>query len=415
MIKDRKPEHDLPLSRTRCPSCGSRDTNLFHRVASAPVNSVLNIRSREEALRFPRGELDLAFCARCGFIYNARFEPEKVRYSSDCEESQGSSPTFNAFSRSLAEKLVEKYNLHGKRILEIGCGKGDFLKLLCRLGANSGVGFDPAFVPGRGEENDSDGAIEFIQDYYSEKYSDFTADMICCRMTLEHIPDTARLMETVRLSIGNRSNTVLFFQVPNVARILRDCAFEDIYYEHCSYFSLGSLARLFRNCHFDVLDLKMAYGEQYLLIEARPAVDKKAKSLRLENDLSRVEDLVGRFHRQFPSVVDYWRSSMESLRQQKRRAVLWGSGSKGVTFLNTLENSEVIEYVVDISPYRQGTFMAGTGQPIVGPVFLRSYKPDVVIVMNPMYREEILRDLREMGLSPQIRTLGEHASVVGGR
>ena len=82
--------------------------------------------------------------------------------------------------------------------------------------------------------------------------------------------------------------------------------------------------------------------------------------------------------------------------------MLWGGGSKAVAFLTTLGNSEAIEYVVDINPYKQGYFLPGTGQEVVGPDFLGRYHPDAVIIMNPVYEAEITRSLAEMGLHPQI-------------
>ena len=80
--------------------------------------------------------------------------------------------------------------------------------------------------------------------------------------------------------------------------------------------------------------------------------------------------------------------------------------SKGVAFLTTLGQSiDDIAYAVDINPIKHGTFMAGTGQEIVAPEFLREYRPDVVVIMNPVYRAEVTADLSALGLSPQIETL----------
>jgi hypothetical protein len=77
--------------------------------------------------------------------------------------------------------------------------------------------------------------------------------------------------------------------------------------------------------------------------------------------------------------------------------VLWGALSKAVSFLTTLPLDGCIEYVVDISPHRQGRFMPGTGQAIVAPSFLADYRPDLVIAMNPVYLKEIRRDLEAIG------------------
>ena len=96
----------------------------------------------------------LAFRPACGFISNVAFDPSLQEYSSGYEATQSFSPTFNAFAHRLARQLVDQYDLHGKEIIEIGCGQGEFLTTLCELGDNRGVGFDPAYVGGRTEPDD---------------------------------------------------------------------------------------------------------------------------------------------------------------------------------------------------------------------------------------------------------------------
>jgi len=209
----------------------------------------------------------------------------------------------------------------------------------------------------------------------------------------------------VRRSIGERSDTSVFFQVPNVNYILRDMAFWDIYYEHCSYFSLGSLARLFRRCGFDVLDLCTAYDEQYLMIEARPSNGKPSPRLAQEEDLDGLARDVAHFAQHYRQHLAGWRHTVRELRQRGKRVVLWGGGSKGVTFLTTLGIDDEVGYVVDINPYKHGMYMAGTGHEIVAPAFLQDYRPDVVIVMNPIYQGEVRRDLERMSLAPQLMTV----------
>jgi FlaA1/EpsC-like NDP-sugar epimerase len=226
-------------------------------------------------------------------------------------------------------------------------------------------------------------------------------------MTLEHIHKTAELVNTLRYSIGDREDTVVFFQVPDATRILRECAFEDIYYEHCSYFSPGSLARLFRSCRYNILDLKTVYQEQYLVLEAKPAAEQTQAKLSIEKDLQLLEKSILDFKVRYTAAVQYWSDFMKKAKQERKRTVLWGSGSKGVAFLNAVPNSNFVEYVVDINPYRQGTFMAGTGQAIVAPEYLKQYRPDVVIIMNSVYRKEIQMDLRRLGCSPTVFTLNE--------
>lgn len=394
----------------RCPACGAERMSVFYEVGNVPVNSVLLVNSRQEALDFQRGDITLAACPACGFISNVAFDEALTQYTARYEATQGYSPTFNKFHRALAQDLIDRYDLRGKDVIEIGCDKGDFITMLAEMGDNRGVGFDPAYVPGRHPSPAAD-RLTFIPDFYSEKYTDYRADFICCKMTLEHIPDVGEFVATVRRSIGDNHEAVVFFQIPNAQYVLCDVAFWDIYYEHCSYFTKGSLARLFRRAGFEVRDLWTAYDNQYLMIEARPAGEQGsggAGEAVLPGGESPVEtmEMVEYFVEHYETKRDEWRRALAEWKAAGKRVVLWGGGSKGVAFLTTLGQSVAdIAYAVDINPIKHGTFMAGTGQEIVAPEFLREYHPDVVVIMNPVYRDEIAADLTTMNLVPEIRTL----------
>lgn len=378
---------------------------LFYELKSVPSNSCILLSTRDDAINYPRGDIALMFCPDCGFVSNMAFDPKLTEYSGRYEETQGYSGTFNKFHKALAERLIERYDLHGKDVLEIGCGKGEFITMLSELGDNRGVGFDPGY---RAERNTSETAkknVRFITDFYSEKYTDHKADFVCCKMTLEHIHPTSDFIATVRRSIGDRPDTIVFFQIPEVTRILKDCAFEDVYYEHCSYFSPGSLARLFRRNGFDVLNIETEYGDQYLTIEARPGTGDDSSSDILhpvEDDLEQLTEYVSTFPARIDKQLSSWQSKIDQWADDGKKAVLWGSGSKGVSFLTTLDVGNKVEYVVDINPNRQGYYMSGTGQKIISPEFLRDYQPDVVVVMNAVYVDEISHDLEKMGLSPEV-------------
>ena len=387
---------------TKCHACGEGIFDVFHKIKHVPVNSVLNIPDKRKAKEFPSGSLSLGFCPRCGFISNIDFDQNLCEYDTGYEATQSYSSTFTAFAKKQAEALIERHDLKGKNLLEIGCGNGEFLALLCELGDNRGVGFDPAYVEGRVFANNQ---ITFIKDYYSEKYAAYKADFLYCKMTLEHINDPRNLVAAVRRSIGNHGDTVVFFQVPDVTRILQDYAFEDIYYEHCSYFSPGSLARLFRRCAFEVIDLSTDYNGQYVMIEAKPSNRQPAVLLPEEDDMEKLRNLVSNFPGKLGQKLSGWWNKIGLTKENSYRTVIWGASSKGVSFLTTLGVTDEIQYAVDINPYRQGTYLPGTGHTIVSPDFLKEYKPDVVIVMNAIYKGEIQKDLQKLGLSPEILTL----------
>jgi len=321
-------------------------------------------------------------------------------YAEGYENSLHFSPRFQQYALSKAGELVERYNLHQKDILEIGSGRGDFLKMLVELGNNRGIGFDPSYAgPPPGEMVEG---ITFIQDYYSDKYTNYPADFVLSRHVLEHIPEPGGFLSMLRQVIGERQQIVVFFEVPNGLYTLHEMGIWDVIYEHYSYFNTLSLTEAFRKNGFKVLRTAEAFENQYLTIEAGPAT--AVDSIGGPDPAALQVILAGaqRFAEKHREKVSTWRNQLNKLRQNQHKAVIWGAGSKGITFLNTFDAQDVIEYVVDINPRKEGKFVSGGGQTIVPPDFLQHYQPEVVIIMNPNYKEEIQGRLKDLGVKTSV-------------
>lgn len=391
------------IATAPCPACGSTRTTTFHEERGIPTNSCLLLADPDEALGYPRGDMDLRFCDNCGFVFNAAFDPALSEYSARYEETQGFSARFNEFARSLAQRWVHEYDLRGRTVLEIGCGKGEFIEMMCEAGIGSGIGIDPSAHPER-RQSEAAQRIEWITDFYSEAYSHLRADAVVCRHTLEHIAPVGEFMRMVRKSIGDRTDTVVLFELPDVRRVFDEVAFWDVYYEHCSYFSAGSLARLFRATGFEVLAVELDYDDQYLLIEARPADSTPAPGLPLplEHDIDDLRELSESFGQKYLDTIERWTADLQ---RAGDRVVIWGAGSKGVAYLTALGPNSPIRYAVDINPHKHGMFMAGTGQEIVAPEFLTNYRPDLVVVMNPVYEEEIRNHLGRLDIATRVTSV----------
>ncbi|MFW6295623.1 MAG: class I SAM-dependent methyltransferase [Halothece sp.] len=387
-----------------CPNCSHQGLKTFYEVRNVPVHSCLMMSLEAEALDFPCGDVVLAFCDKCGFITNTEFDPKWSAYAPNYEDQQSFSPTFNQFALDLANHLIDKYDLRHKDIVEIGCSKGDFLYLLCELGHNRGVGIDPSAISGR-VKSEAANRVTLIQDYYSEKYANHVGDFICCRHTLEHIQATKEFLTTIRNSIGDRLSIPVFFEIPDTNRVLKDAAFEDIYYEHCSYFTPGSLAFLFRSCGFEILDLYRAYGEQYLLIEAKRTAIPSQIFHPLEETGTEISKQIQEFIPKVQDKLNFWKEHLEKAKADNKRLVVWGSGSKCVAFLTTLDTKDKIDYIVDINPHRHGKFIPGIGKKILSPDSLKEFQPDEIIVMNAIYSNEIQKMLDEMGVKAKLLTI----------
>ncbi|MGH8298204.1 MAG: class I SAM-dependent methyltransferase [Steroidobacteraceae bacterium] len=385
-----------------CSACGGGDIQVFYRVKDVPAHSCLMFGTREEALAFPRGEIELGFCSSCGFIENVRFDGGLNRYSAEYEETQAYSPRFQQFLDEVWDDQIERFGLGpGMAALEIGCGKGEFLVGLCERSGCGGIGLDPAYRPERTRSSAAE-RITFIRDFYGPKYAHLHADYVCCRHTLEHIAPVAEFVRLVRETIGDRRHVNVLFELPDMERILQQGAFWDIYYEHCSYFTRGSLARLFRTAAFDVRGLYKAYDDQYLMLEAQPAPHATDPVLAQEDDRNAIASLVERFERQVNERLQALAEATSRWRASRRRLAIWGSGSKCVSLISSLKLGSELVAVVDINPHKHGKFLAGSGLEIVSPNALVSLHPEVVLVMNAIYSDEIKRDLAEHGLAPEV-------------
>ena len=95
--------------KNSCPSCAKDAMSVFYEVRGVPVNSVLLLPTREEAVSFPKGDIVLGFCDQCGFISNLAFDPTEQEYSARYEATQGYSSTFNTFHKNLAQRLIDQF------------------------------------------------------------------------------------------------------------------------------------------------------------------------------------------------------------------------------------------------------------------------------------------------------------------
>jgi SAM-dependent methyltransferase len=389
------------MFHNHCPNCGGDKTEGFFEIKNAPVFSLVTVKSKDEALKVPRKDIELGFCHSCGFIFNRLFDTSIDYFTLGYEDQQGFSVTFMNYLRKISEDLISTYNLKGKSLLEIGCGKGDFINLLTELSGGKGIGIDPAYQEGR--QNNPN--LTFYREFYNLSHGRLPADFICCRHTLEHIHGTRAFLQLIRDSLGKRNDAAIFFEIPQITRILDVQAFWDIFYEHCSYFSAGSLARLFRSTGYEILNLHLDYNDQYLLIEAKPVNSPSSRSFAIEESIEEQKKRVDNFKLKIKEQLGSWRKKLAALKAKGSKTIVWGGGSKSVGFLTNFADLELIEYVVDINPYMENNFIPGIGKKYVQPAFMKEYKPDAVIIMNGIYKEEITKSLHEMGVFPEIFAL----------
>ena len=391
-----------------CPACAGRAFAPVLTLRNVPTNSCLMLDTPEEARAYPRGDIALVFCEACGFVFNRALDASLTEYSDRYEPTQGYSPTFQRFHRDLAGRLAAAVDLRGKTAVEVGCGQGEFLHLLAGLGGCRGIGFDPCLDGRRADVvGERAGGVELIGEFFSDaSIEGLTADVLLSKMTLEHIPAAGRFFRLAeQVAKASAPEMRLFIQIPECERIFTDLALEDVYYEHCNYFTEVSLAGLFRRHGFTVDEVTREYDGQYLTILGRYLGDAAKPAAEDAAGVAELRRLVDRFAATWEDRIAAWKAMVAERQAQGGRIAVWGSGSKGVSFLSAIGGGEGVSEVVDINPHRQGRFMVGTGHPIVGPAALKDAPPTTVIVMNAIYRKEVAAMLASHGLHPELLAL----------
>ena len=384
-----------------CPVCESPRVEEFLRRDSVPVHQNLLLRTPDAARKLTVGQLSMMACLDCSFVFNRSFNPNLLSYGEDYDNSQNLSAAFERHLNVLVHRLVEQNGVSNCTIVEVGCGKGDFLNRLTSPVEyrNRGYGFDPAYV---GADVVNGGRTQFFRTFYSEASSRISADVVISRHVIEHVPEPRKLLKSIRAAWVTSPNARVFFETPCVEWILKNQVVWDLFYEHCSLFTASSLTQLFEATGFEVNAVDHVFGGQYLWLEARIANDSLQKLPKV-HDPSRIKSShkiydMGRLYGQNEEGRNqYWTQQIQRFGEAGRIS-LWGAGAKGVTFANLIDKDKtLIHCVVESNPKKQGKFLAGTGHPIISPKDLQKNKIRSVVVLNPNYTNEIRGALEAMG------------------
>ncbi|WP_019877477.1 class I SAM-dependent methyltransferase [Sporichthya polymorpha] len=375
-----------------CPVCShDRATDVVRRLA-VPVHQNLLYPTLEAARSARRGDLDFRACDRCGFLFNSAFDPALMEYGPQYENSQQHSTAFVDHLDAMVDRIVRHHGRTDGTVVEVGCGKGDFLRRLLNHPAShaQGVGVDPSYL---GPPVSEDGRARFLARFFDSSL-DLEADVVVCRHVIEHLADPVGMMTTVR-SAAVSDRTTVFFETPCADWILRNSVLWDLFYEHCSLFTAHSLGLALTRAGFRVTDVRHVFGGQYLWAEAVAALGEWP----LE-DPQLPRDPVGSLGDE-PDRVGQWREQLSRLREGGP-VVLWGAGAKGLTFCNLVDpHRTMIDRVIDVNPAKQDRFLGGSGHPISGPDAARGAA--TAVVLNPNYVEEIRRLLST--IDPEVRVV----------
>jgi 2-polyprenyl-3-methyl-5-hydroxy-6-metoxy-1,4-benzoquinol methylase len=395
-----------------CPVCGGVETTAALEIRNVPAHAVVVYRDRAAAEAAPTGDMRLVCCRSCGFAFNRAFDPRLLHYRDGYESTQAFSGHFNAFSSELAAEILARVGSREKPLLEIGCGQGEFLRLLEAGGHRNLIGFDPAHHPER-SALDKGSSVKIFAEAFSPALAAEPPAAIVCKMTLEHIANPLGFLRDIAAVANQSPDCIVFLQVPNAEEIFRIGAFWDVYYEHCSYFTASTLPWLLARAGLRPLDLRTGFGAQYLLLAGRSGRSPSTVARTPpDNALAGFEAFLAKANR----MIAAWDEKVDGFDRAGTSVALWGGGSKAVAFLSALERSDAIDYAIDVNPRKSASHLPKSGLKVVSPSMAKKKPTDLIVVMNPNYLTEVRECCAGLGLPAAILPVcgtGEGAPVYG--
>lgn len=376
--------------RTECPGCGSQRLRVGLRLPRQPV--VLNYRfaSAAEARAVPRRDLVLAQCPACSLVFNAAFEDGVTPYDARYENRQSCSPAFRTHVNGLIRRLLRIPGVRGGRLLEVGCGKGEFLREAAAAAGADADGYDTSY-----EGPDvTDDRVRFHSRYLAPADVRGRYDAVICRHVVEHVPEIGGFFQVLASIARAAGDPVVCVETPRFEWIVAHRCLWDVFYEHCNYFTQDALAHVARLAGFRVLRQSPVFGDQYQWLELRLARRPRAPLPPGIPTAARLSRFGSAARRQLDSLSHRIRSS----RGPRGRWAVWGAGAKGVALVNLLPRLRP-DAVVDSNPAKQGGALTGSGVPIIAPDNPLLRKLALVVIANPNYAAEIRADLARAGFT----------------
>jgi len=329
-------------------------------------------------------DLSVYECQACGFIQLAQILD--VSFYEDYLMTVSHSAQMRAFQAAQATDFVKRFGLANKRVIEIGCGDGNYLEYLRDAGAEV-AGIEPsAAFRQLTQQRDFKVFSGYID--RNNLVPDAPWHGFVTRQVLEHVADPNSFLQGIRASMTTEA--VGLVEVPSLEQTLADRRFYDFFPDHLNYFSVRTLRHALERNGFEVIETVRGMNGEYNVALVQVSqnsgfADLQQAALRLETEI---------------------RSFIERHRSAGKRVAVWGSGGKGIAAL-AIAKTQDIAYVIDSDPYKQGLFTPVSHFLVVAPEHLKRDPVDAIIITALAYRDEIIEQLRQtIGFQGEIVILG---------
>jgi 2-polyprenyl-3-methyl-5-hydroxy-6-metoxy-1,4-benzoquinol methylase len=392
-----------------CRHCSAKlELELIDLGSSPPSNAYLSA----EMLVMPEKyfPLRIMVCENCWLVQTLDFAQADELFSNDYAYFSSFSTTWLQHAERYVAEMIRRFNLtSNSHVVEIASNDGYLLQYVKALEIPC-TGIEPTASTARAARTKG---IETIEAFFGAEFAarlaaeGKQADLMAANNVLAHVPDindfVAGFTNLLKL------DGVATFEFPHLLRLLAETQFDTIYHEHFSYLSLTAVEKIFRAnglVAFDVEEIPTHGGSLRVFAQRaasgqRPVSERVARMLATEADagLSTAGGYRG-FQLRAERIKDDFMSFLIEAKRQGKRVASYGAAAKGNTLLNFSGcRRDLISYVVDRNPAKQGKFLPGSRIPIVSEEILYRDGPDYVVILPWNLKSEVMRQLKDAGLS----------------
>jgi 2-polyprenyl-3-methyl-5-hydroxy-6-metoxy-1,4-benzoquinol methylase len=316
-------------------------------------------------------DLDVYQCKGCGLV---QLRSEPVPYYREVIRAAAVSDVIKDSKTRQFSSFIQQYSLQAKKIIEIGCGEGEFLSLLSPLGVEAyGLEYSESAIAEcvkRGLK-----VSRGFPDREAGGWSNGPFDAFLLLMFLEHMPEPNVSLRVIYDNLAD--NAVGLVEVPNFDMVLRNKLFSEFIGDHLLYFTIETLKTTLMLNGFNVIECAEARNGYVLSVVVK-------KRSRLD---------ISHFHNHQIKITNDIVSYLKLFKP--KRVAIWGAGHQALAIIALTGIADRIRYVIDSATFKQGKYTPATHLPIVAPDSLHSDPVDAVIIVAGSYSDEVAAIIRQ--------------------
>lgn len=395
----------------KCRFCGHTLEKVFIDLINAPPsNSYLTKEQLNELeVYFP---LRVFFCEHCWLVQIDEYKKSDEIFSKDYAYFSSYSKSWVKHAEDYVEMICKRLSLgKSSRVMEIASNDGYLLQFFVAKGIPC-FGVEPSAGTAKAAEIKG---VESIIDFFGSNLATRIVkdrgkqDLIIGNNVLAHVPNINDFVGSLKTVLSD--NGTITMEFPHLLRLIQYNQFDTIYHEHFSYLSLNTIKKIFL-AHglkiYDVEELPTHGGslriyashvndDSHGVTPAVESIKKKEKEFGLQES-----NIYDSFQEKVNGVKNSFLSYLLEQKRMGKKIVAYGAAAKGNTLLNYcgIKGTDLIKFVVDASPHKQGKYLPGSHIPIVNKERINEEKPSIIIIFPWNIRNEIIAELestREWG------------------